>query len=279
MAIILISHRTPDVFAVCDRVMVMRRGEQGRRQFDQGDQPGRSDRLDHRRHPHGLRGARQPPPTAAATGQCVDRIGAGPPATQLERFTGAGVLGDGCRSIIVLVMSVLEPSTFATADNFYNTTRNFSFIGIIALGMTAVIATEGSTSPLDRSWVSTAVSCGPHARSWLFLLGGCDRRFGRGGVVGLINGLIIAYLGLSPSSRRSACWRSRGRSRWCCRETRMIYKIRLQRPGLQGAGQRLVEHHFESARLSAPFPHPVHIHPGGCLQNDELGSSRSGDRR
>jgi simple sugar transport system ATP-binding protein len=26
MAIILISHRMPDVFAVCDRVMVMRRG-------------------------------------------------------------------------------------------------------------------------------------------------------------------------------------------------------------------------------------------------------------
>ena len=35
MAIMLISHRMPDVFAVCDRVMVMRRGTQGRRQADQ----------------------------------------------------------------------------------------------------------------------------------------------------------------------------------------------------------------------------------------------------
>ena len=39
MAIILISHRMPDVFAVCDRVAVMRRGTQGRRQADQATSP------------------------------------------------------------------------------------------------------------------------------------------------------------------------------------------------------------------------------------------------
>ena len=32
---------------------------------------------------------------------------------------------------------------FFTEDNFFNVTRNFSFIGIIALGMTAVIITRG----------------------------------------------------------------------------------------------------------------------------------------
>ena len=39
-------------------------------------------------------------------------------------------------------MSWIEPR-FATEDNFYNITRNFAFIGIMALGMTPVIITGG----------------------------------------------------------------------------------------------------------------------------------------
>jgi hypothetical protein len=42
------------------------------------------------------------------------------------------------------VMSVYQPQAFASADNFYNITRNFAFIGIMAVGMTAVILTGGS---------------------------------------------------------------------------------------------------------------------------------------
>ena len=45
--------------------------------------------------------------------------------------------------VICVVMSFLQPASFATPENFYNITRNFSFIGIMALGMTAVIATGG----------------------------------------------------------------------------------------------------------------------------------------
>ncbi|MFO1037666.1 MAG: ABC transporter permease [Geminicoccaceae bacterium] len=44
---------------------------------------------------------------------------------------------------ICLVMSWLQPESFPTADNFFNITRNFAFIGIMALGMTCVILTGG----------------------------------------------------------------------------------------------------------------------------------------
>ena len=44
--------------------------------------------------------------------------------------------------IICAVMAIREPR-FATEDNFYNITRNFAFIGIMALGMTPVIITGG----------------------------------------------------------------------------------------------------------------------------------------
>ena len=45
--------------------------------------------------------------------------------------------------LICLVMSWLQPDAFASLDNFFNITRNFAFIGIMALGMTAVIITGG----------------------------------------------------------------------------------------------------------------------------------------
>ena len=44
---------------------------------------------------------------------------------------------------IMATMTVYQPAAFASADNFFNITRNFAFIGIMALGMTAVILTGG----------------------------------------------------------------------------------------------------------------------------------------
>src|SRR4029079_6698174 len=45
-------------------------------------------------------------------------------------------------AVMCLVMSQVS-DVFFTKDNFFNVTRNFSFIGIIALGMTTVIITRG----------------------------------------------------------------------------------------------------------------------------------------
>ena len=100
--------------------------------------------------------------------------------------------------IICIVMGVLQPASFATADNFYNTTRNFSFIGIMALGMTAVIATGGIDLSVGSIMGLTAVASGLTLEAgypaWAAIVVGLLA----GGITGLINGLIIAYAGLSP---------------------------------------------------------------------------------
>ena len=62
--------------------------------------------------------------------------------------------------VICLVMSYLQPASFATTENFYNITRNFSFIGIMALGMTAVIATGGIDLSVGSIMGLTAVASG-----------------------------------------------------------------------------------------------------------------------
>jgi ribose transport system permease protein len=100
--------------------------------------------------------------------------------------------------IICVVMSYLQPASFATPENFYNITRNFSFIGIMALGMTAVIITGGIDLSVGSIMGLTAVVCGLTLEAgypaWTAILAG----LAAGGIIGLINGLIIAYAGISP---------------------------------------------------------------------------------
>src|ERR1700687_1279706 len=115
-----------------------------------------------------------------------------------QRFTGSQAFWVTVALIIIcIVMSWLQPASFATTDNFYNTTRNFSFIGIMALGMTAVIATGGIDLSVGSIMGLTAVASGLTLEAgypaWLAILVG----LAAGGITGLANGLIIAYAGLS----------------------------------------------------------------------------------
>jgi ribose transport system permease protein len=100
--------------------------------------------------------------------------------------------------IICLVMSYLQPASFASSENFFNITRNFSFICIMALGMTAVIATGGIDLSVGSIMGLTAVASGLTLEAgypaWLAIVIG----LAAGGITGLINGVIIAYAGLSP---------------------------------------------------------------------------------
>ena len=58
------------------------------------------------------------------------------------------------------VMSAYQPAAFASADNFYNITRNFAFIGIMAIGMTAVILTGGIDLSVGSLMGLVGVVCG-----------------------------------------------------------------------------------------------------------------------
>jgi ribose transport system permease protein len=99
---------------------------------------------------------------------------------------------------IVLLMCFLQPKAFASAANFYNITRNFAFIGIMALGMVAVIITGGIDLSVGSIMGLVGVVCGvllQDQQHWyLALLAGVLT----GMVAGAINGFLIAYVGLSP---------------------------------------------------------------------------------
>ena len=62
--------------------------------------------------------------------------------------------------LMCVVMSWYQPAAFASADNFYNITRNFAFVGIMAIGMTAVILTGGIDLSVGSIMGLVGVVCG-----------------------------------------------------------------------------------------------------------------------
>ncbi|TCV72003.1 ABC transporter permease [Neorhizobium sp. S3-V5DH] len=94
-----------------------------------------------------------------------------------------------------LALSVLT-DTFATERNLFNVSRNFAFVGIIALGMTAVIASGGidlsvgSTVVLSSMTVAVLMSAG--MPFWI----GVPAALAVAILVGVVNGGLIAYAGM-----------------------------------------------------------------------------------
>src|SRR4051812_44016073 len=62
--------------------------------------------------------------------------------------------------IICVIMTFLQPKAFSSTANFYNITRNFAFIGVMALGMVVVIVTGGIDLSVGSVMGLVGVVCG-----------------------------------------------------------------------------------------------------------------------
>ena len=99
---------------------------------------------------------------------------------------------------------------FATSKNLFNITRNVTFVAIVALGMTMVIITGGIDLSVGSvlclcSMVLAVVMHGDiKAFGYEFCTGGCSIYTGVAAsvatalLVGAVNGVLIAYVGLPP---------------------------------------------------------------------------------
>jgi ribose transport system permease protein len=98
--------------------------------------------------------------------------------------------------LICAFMAWYQPA-FRSADNAYNITRNFAFVGMMALGMTVVIITGGIDLSVGSILGVVCVACGLVLQAdgtwWMAALAGLFA----GLVCGVINGVLISYVGLS----------------------------------------------------------------------------------
>lgn len=98
---------------------------------------------------------------------------------------------------IVGLMCFLQPRAFASSENFYNITRNFAYIGIMSVGMVAVIITGGIDLSVGSTMGLVGVVCGVILQAGYHWALAIVAGLAAGALVGLINGFLIAYIGLS----------------------------------------------------------------------------------
>ena len=119
---------------------------------------------------------------------------------ELQEYTLVGVV-----VLLLIAGAILEPDAFPTKDNILNVLRQSSVIGVLAIGMTFVIATGGIDLSVGSMVAAAAVAGGQFADSGsvAFLLGA----LGMGILLGGINAGLIAY------GRRRAVHRDAGHVR------------------------------------------------------------------
>ncbi len=100
--------------------------------------------------------------------------------------------------VVACVFLTFATNSFATPNNLFNITRNFTFVAVIALGMTIVIVTGG----IDLSVGSVLCLCSMilavvmHAGYNIEI--GIAAALGTALIIGAINGVLIAYVGIPP---------------------------------------------------------------------------------
>ena len=116
-------------------------------------------------------------------------------SSKLKLPRETGILG--ALVLMLLVLAIFIPQ-FRAIGNLTNITRNFSFVGIVALGMTLVVLTGGIDLSVGSTWgVSAVVTASLLTSGWpliaAVLMGPIVAA-----AVGLLNGFCITRLRMSP---------------------------------------------------------------------------------
>ena len=101
-------------------------------------------------------------------------------------------------ALICLATAWEQPDTFATKANFFNVTRNFAGIGIMAMGMTAVIITGGIDLSVGSVMAFVAIVAARLLEAEYPWFVAYAAGLGVGAMVGAVNGSLIAYVKLPP---------------------------------------------------------------------------------
>jgi len=114
----------------------------------------------------------------------------------VSRAMGVQVFWVLLAAVLACLALTLMTDSFATQRNIFNVSRNFAFVAIIAIGMTAVIASGGIDLSVGSTVVLTAMVISVLMASGMTFLPAAILALGAALCVGFINGLLIAYAGM-----------------------------------------------------------------------------------
>jgi ribose transport system permease protein len=101
-------------------------------------------------------------------------------------------------TLIIVVGMMAISDAFASYKNVFNTTRNFAFIGIMALGQVVVIITGGIDLAVGSVMGLSGIVFGMAMAAGHSLWASAALGLAVALAAGAVNGYLIAYLGLSP---------------------------------------------------------------------------------
>jgi ribose transport system permease protein len=101
-------------------------------------------------------------------------------------------------AVVAATALSLATDTFATQTNLFNVTRNFAFVGIVALGMTAVIIIGGIDLSVGSIVCLAGIMLGVVMNAGYSIWAGVGAALLTSLAIGALNGVLIAYLRMPP---------------------------------------------------------------------------------
>ncbi len=118
--------------------------------------------------------------------------------TRWAAVRGSQVFWVVVATVVACLLLSVTTSSFATHQNLFNVTRNFAFVAIVALGMTAVIITGGIDLSVGSTIGISGIVLSVVMNAGYSIFAGIGMALLTAGLVGLVNGLLIAYLDMQP---------------------------------------------------------------------------------
>lgn len=156
-------------------------------------------------------------------------------------------------ALVAFVALSLASDVFATQQNLFNVTRNFAFVAIIAIGMTAVIITGGIDLSVGAVLVLSGMVIGMTMNAGLSIWLAVPLALGAALAVGAFNGVLIAYVGVPPFVVTLGTLSIARSLAMVLSNNRMVYEFGPDQPQLLALGGGFVSPPwFDTVRIPNP---------------------------
>jgi ribose transport system permease protein len=154
-------------------------------------------------------------------------------------------------TVLAFVSLTLASDVFATQQNLFNVARNFAFVAIIGIGMTAVIITGGIDLSVGAVLVLSGMVIGMTMNAGMSIWLAVPLALGVALAVGAFNGVLIAYVGVPPFVVTLGMLSIARSLAMVLSNNRMVYSFGPDQPALLALGGGFVQ--MGSIRVPNPL--------------------------